>query len=102
MNTADRLLLKHYTKDTRKIQVKYGIGCTMCRGTGFLDRVGAYQIFEITDEMRELISTRPNPSEIYELAEEEGLRTLADEAFDLVLAGKTTLSEASSVIGTDV
>lgn len=102
MNAADKLLLNHYTKETRKIQVKYGAGCTICRGTGFLDRVGAYQIFEISDEMRELISTRPNPSEIYELAEEEGLRTLADEAFDLVLAGKTTLSEASSVIGTDV
>lgn len=102
MNAADKLLLKHYTSDSRKYKVKYGSGCTICRGTGFLDRVGAYQVFEISDEMRELISNRPNPSEIYDLAEEEGLRSLADEAFDLVIDGKTTLSEASTVIGTDV
>lgn len=102
MNSADRLLLKHYTSESRRFKVKYGRGCTICRGTGFLDRVGAYQIFEISDDMRELISTRPNPADIYELADEEGLRSLADEAFDLVIAGKTTLTEASMVIGTDV
>lgn len=83
------------------LKLRKGLGCTMCRGTGYRDRIGVYQIFEISDKMREIISTRPEPGELYAQAVREGLRSLSDEAYDLVLAGKTTLEEAFRLATTD-
>jgi type IV pilus assembly protein PilB len=99
VTTEAKLLVRSLHASGRKLQFRQGQGCTICRGTGYRDRVGVYQILEISDEMRELISTRPMPTKVFELARKEGLKTLSEEAFDLASSGTTTLNEVIEVVG---
>lgn len=83
------------------VMLKTGRGCSICRYTGYLDRVGVFQILDITDEMRELISHRPNPSELAKLAKKQNLISLTEEARELVLQGITTIEEISFLAADD-
>lgn len=91
--SAERAMLR--SPEGRKVSLARGIGCTICRGTGYYDRVGVFQFLEITDTMRELISRRPNPNELYSLARQEKMRTLEESAVNLALTHQTSLEEIS-------
>jgi type IV pilus assembly protein PilB len=70
-----------------------GHGCNFCRGTGFFDRVGVYEVLTVTDEIRRLMVERSSQTEVRVLAQSQGMRPLARQAVDLAVAGVTTLSE---------
>jgi type IV pilus assembly protein PilB len=70
-----------------------GHGCNFCAQTGFLERIGVYELMTVTDGIRELIVERASHEEIRKLARSEGMRTLQDEAARLVESGTTTLPE---------
>ncbi|HJP78862.1 MAG TPA: GspE/PulE family protein [Pseudonocardiaceae bacterium] len=70
-----------------------GAGCNFCAHTGFLDRIGVYEMMPISDGIRELILRRASHGEIHDYAVREGMRTLRDEAIRLVASGVTTLAE---------
>jgi len=96
-------ILQLFGAETKKSLTLYaGKGCASCRNSGYLDRIGVYQIFEITEKMRELISTRPDPSELARAAAEGGLKSLIEEANQLVLDGETTLQEVIRLVSSDV
>ena len=96
-SAAERVILR--APEGKRIQLAHGLGCTMCRGTGYFDRVGVFQLLEITDSMRELISRRPNPNELYALARKDKVRTLEESAINLVTTQETTLEEVSYLLG---
>jgi type IV pilus assembly protein PilB len=70
-----------------------GHGCNFCARTGYLERIGVYEMMVVTDRIRELIVDRAPHEEIRKVAQMEGMRTLQDEAVRLVQSGVTTLSE---------
>jgi len=70
-----------------------GRGCNFCARTGFLERIGVYEMMIITDAVREMILARASHDEVRKVAQTEGMRTLQEEAARLVEAGVTTLSE---------
>jgi type IV pilus assembly protein PilB len=70
-----------------------GSGCNFCRGTGFFERVGVYEVLAVTDEIRRLMVDRGSQSEVRKVAQSQGMRTLAHQAVDLALEGSTTLAE---------
>jgi type IV pilus assembly protein PilB len=70
-----------------------GHGCNFCAQTGFLDRIGVYELMPISDRIRELIVERGSHDEIRKVARAEGMRSLQDEAARLVESGVTTLAE---------
>jgi type IV pilus assembly protein PilB len=70
-----------------------GHGCNFCAHTGFLDRIGVYEMMPVSDRIRELIVERSSHDEIRKTARSEGMRTLQEEAARLVEFGVTTLSE---------
>ena len=74
----------------------------MCRNTGYLDRVGAFQMLEISDEMRELISKRPDPGQLQAQAKRDGLKSLQEEALSLVASGQTSVSEVIELVAQNV
>lgn len=95
-NAAERAILN--SPEGKKVQLARGSGCTMCRGTGYFDRVGVFQLLPITDNMRELISRRPNPNELYALARKDKVRTLEESALNLVNTQETTIEEVSYLL----
>ena len=70
-----------------------GEGCNLCRNTGYFERVGVYEVLAVTDEIRELMVQHATQSEVRELAQKQGMRTLARQAVELALEGTTTLAE---------
>ncbi|HEV8558803.1 MAG TPA: GspE/PulE family protein [Actinophytocola sp.] len=70
-----------------------GTGCNFCARTGYLDRIGVYELMPVTDAIRELVLDRAPHEEIRKVARYEGMRTLQEEALRLVANGVTNLSE---------
>ena len=70
-----------------------GAGCNFCAHTGYLERIGVYEMMALTDPLREMVLSRASHDEIRKLARHEGMRTLQEEAARLVETGVTNLAE---------
>ncbi len=79
--------------DLNKAQFVRGDGCVFCAGTGYYDRVGIYEVLRITDELKELIVSGAPQAELKQLAVSQGMRTLREQATQLVAQDKTTIGE---------
>jgi len=71
----------------------HGAGCNFCAQTGYLDRIGVYELLTVTDAIRELILDRGSHDDLRKVARAEGMRVLQEEALRLVDAQVTTVSE---------
>jgi type IV pilus assembly protein PilB len=76
----------------------HGVGCNFCAHTGFLDRIGVYEMMTVTEGIRDLVLQKASHDELRKLACYEGMTTLQEEAARLVIAGVTTLAEAMRAI----
>jgi type IV pilus assembly protein PilB len=70
-----------------------GEGCNFCAQTGFQDRIGVYELLEITLQIKRLIIEAGTHEELRVAAKEQGMKTLRQEAIDLVAQDITTVSE---------
>jgi type IV pilus assembly protein PilB len=70
-----------------------GAGCNFCAHTGYLERIGVYEMMPVTEGIRELILERASHDEIRKLARYQGMSTLQEEGARLVAAGVTNLAE---------
>jgi len=70
-----------------------GKGCDRCRNTGYLGRIGIFEVLKMNDRIRELVVTRPPTSAIRALAREFGMKTLWEDGIRKVLNGVTTIEE---------
>lgn len=77
-----------------------GEGCADCFNTGYLGRIGVFEILEITPEIRPLISRQAGrPAIEQELASAHSeFKTLRENAIQLVEEGITTAEEVQRVI----
>lgn len=70
-----------------------GEGCSLCGNTGYLGRVGLYEVMEITREHREYIIKGRSTDELRDLSLGLGMKTLSMAGEELVLKGMTTFDE---------
>jgi type II secretory ATPase GspE/PulE/Tfp pilus assembly ATPase PilB-like protein len=89
--------VKHLFGDNPPKTMFQGVGCTECRGIGYLGRVGVYELLTMNAELRRLINARATEEQILAAARESGLATLREEALGLVREGVTTLEEIGRV-----
>jgi type II secretion system protein E len=74
-----------------------GAGCDQCRNTGFLGRIGIYELLVMDNELRVEVQQRRGSEELRQMAINKGMRTLLDDGLRLVREGTTTLSEVLRV-----
>ena len=70
-----------------------GKGCNFCSGTGYQERIGVYELLRITPEIKRLVVGWATQDELRRLAERQGMRSLRQEAIELVAQDVTTVSE---------
>src|SRR4051794_20990288 len=70
-----------------------GTGCNSCSGTGFMDRIGVYELLPITAEIKRLVVGWATQEELRRMAVSQGMRTLQEEALQLVKDDVTTIGE---------
>lgn len=78
-------------------EVYRAVGCLECRNTGFMGRIGIYEILVLTPEVRRLIIERADLAAITAEAYRAGMRPLRLAGAMKVAAGVTTLAEVLKV-----
>jgi general secretion pathway protein E len=73
------------------------VGCDACSGTGYLGRVGIFELLPVTSEICKVIVQRADAGVIRNLAIQQGMRLLRDDGWDKVRQGVTTLAEVLRV-----
>ncbi len=74
-------------------------GCLECRETGYLGRVGIYEILKISSVLRQMIQPDMNLSAVRDQAVKDGMRPLRISGARKVGAGISTLDEVFRVTG---
>ena len=69
------------------------VGCKNCNNTGYYDRIGVFEVLDITEELKELIVKGASSIEIRRKALEGTYRPLMVDGIKKVLQGYTTLEE---------
>ena len=73
-------------------------GCLECRNTGYLGRVGLYEILRMTADMRNLIHESTDLKALREQGYKEGMQPLRISGARKIAAGMTTMEEVMRVI----
>lgn len=68
-------------------------GCIYCKNTGYQGRSGIFEIFEITEQMEDLISSKSTNATLRAAAYKDGWRPFALDAYRKVLLGETDFNE---------
>lgn len=74
-----------------------GRGCEQCHWTGYKGRTAIYEIFILSDEIKEMILKESSASLIKEEAVSQGMKTLQDSGWEKVKQGITTVEEVMRV-----
>lgn len=74
-----------------------GVGCSVCRGTGYKGRRAISELLLLDDELREVIIAHAPIRALKEMAKAKGTVFLRDAAIQAALKGWTTLDEVNRV-----
>ncbi len=83
----------------QRYTVKYGEGCVQCRGTGYLGRTGIYEVMELNEKIRPLVTEKADAESIKRAAIADGMVPLREAAVRKMLNGETTFDEVFRVTG---
>ena len=96
---------KEEIKIIQSIGKKYGIeydlsgktydavGCKYCNNTGYYDRLGIFEILNVTDEIKQEIMNGKSSIEIRQEALKQGYKPLVTDGIRKIIQGHTTLDE---------
>jgi len=78
------------------IKFRKGKGCSMCGGTGYLGRIGIFEILEVNDSIRVMAAKGALAQDIKKQAIKDGMKPLEYWELYHLIKGTTTLSELLS------
>ncbi len=70
-----------------------GAGCDECNYSGYKGRIGLFEVFVLSNVVRDLVLARAPSSVIFQQAREEGMLTLREDGWKKIVLGITTISE---------
>jgi type IV pilus assembly protein PilB len=68
---------------------------------GYKGRMGLYEVFEVTEQIQDLILKRATSAEIQKAAQGQGMVSMREDGYLKALAGYTTLAEVNRVAAID-
>jgi type IV pilus assembly protein PilB len=81
------------SKRIEKRKFKIGKGCKKCFYTGYLGRVGIYELLSPSKKTRDLVLSHESAEKIKNTIKKEGFEDMLADALDKVFSGTTTFSE---------
>ncbi|WP_299415529.1 GspE/PulE family protein [Acaryochloris sp. IP29b_bin.148] len=90
-STADDILATANTEDA----------CPTCSGIGYSGRCGVYEVMQVSEKLKSLITEGAPTEHIKEVAVDEGMQTLLAYSLKLVERGETSLEEVERVTFSD-
>ena len=77
------------------------MGCPKCFGTGFMGRRAIYEVYRMTEEMRNIIYKTQDLVELKRAAVRSGALNLRANGWHKVIRGQTTVDEILSITTAD-
>jgi len=77
----------------RQYNFYYGKGCSRCNNSGYKGRTGIYELLEINDDVRDMITSDASVDDIRNFARTQGMTTLRESGLKLIFDGVTTIDE---------
>ncbi len=87
--------------EQKEIRIYKGKGCKVCDGTGYVGRIGVFEVIEVTQKIRDLITTKSDSDVIKKAALAEGTTTMLHDGLEKVSRGITTIEEVLRVATTE-
>jgi type IV pilus assembly protein PilB len=82
----------------RQVRVFDAVGCTRCFGTGYMGRVGIYEVLALDEEASDMIERGASARELRETARAKGVESVREDGVRKVLDGATSLTELVRVV----
>lgn len=82
-----------------EVTLERGAGCGHCRQTGYRGRTGIFELFVITDEVRQAFARGADLQTLRGIARHQGMIPLRQDGWRKVQAGMTTVEEVLRVVG---
>jgi len=99
LTDADWAPLRHAHEALPDVVTAYApVGCLECRRTGYMGRIGLYELLPLGSRLRARITRDMDLAGFSQAAAAEGLRTLRRTGLEKVAAGLTTIEEVLSVL----
>lgn len=78
-----------------ELRLYHGVdkGCKSCAGTGYMGRLGVFEIMELSDDLHLLITQKAPAETIAKKAVESGMRPMIEDGVNKILQGLTTVEE---------
>ena len=99
-NDIKTVLGKYLTPDklvNGKLMLYKGRGCGECGDSGFLGRIGVFEVLPVTDKISKLILTHADAAEVERQAVEEGMMPMKQDGYLKAVEGVTTIEEVLRV-----
>jgi general secretion pathway protein E len=84
-------------KASRPAAFYHPVGCLECRMTGYLGRIGIYEILVMSPELKKLVAGNADLARLREMTYREGMKPLRISGAVKVAAGYTTMEEVLKV-----
>ncbi len=75
------------------VEIQKGPGCDQCGHTGYESRLGIFEMVDVDDDLRQVITSNPDANALMAQALRSGMRPLKSDGWSKVLAGITTPDE---------
>lgn len=95
-NLPNETIQKHFGSK-ENMRIYKGAGCEVCHFTGYAGRIGIFEVLEVTNSIRRLISEKNDSDVILKQAVKEGMTTMLDDGLSKVIKGLTTIEEVLRV-----
>jgi type IV pilus assembly protein PilB len=84
--------------DTAQTQWHIANGCRTCANTGYIGRVGVYELLVVNDDLRDAIATGASSVHVAQIGKQAGYRPMIADGMAKVLGGTTTFDELRRVV----
>ena len=81
--------------DFTNLKTYNAVGCEHCNHSGYYERIGLFEVLDITDELKEMIMEGKSSIEIRKKALEQNYRPLVVDGIHKVIQGYTNLDEVN-------
>lgn len=81
----------------KNLKLFEGRGCKECNNTGYLGRIGIFEVLVVSEKIAKMIIVRSRAQDIARQAVSEGMITMRQDGFLKVLEGITTVEEVLRV-----
>lgn len=95
-NLQEDVVLRNFGEKLT-IRVYKGTGCSVCRNTGYAGRLGVFEVLEVNNVIRSLITEKNDADVILQQALKDGMATMLDDGLNKAIKGLTTIEEVLRV-----